>query len=165
MSDFLRNLVARSQAPLDIVRPRVATIFEPAGPTPIGLHSGEAFGEQNEEVETDEEAPVATSRSQPRRRVRSAPSEMAPEAPGENRSPGSVRASATESLRTPVEAHRLQPSQASSVFTAPPVAERVIRENAPAIPPSIAAQPTTHETREVRENCPLEGNRGGSRIA
>jgi hypothetical protein len=50
MSDFFQNLVARSRAPLDAVRPRTASMFEPAPPAIPVASDSDLIEEEDESI-------------------------------------------------------------------------------------------------------------------
>ena len=152
MSNFFHNLVTRSRAPLDVVRPRVPSMFEPAA-SALPVFGAENLIEEREEPESPE-SPLAGRRppglditlerteiAQPRRI--SQPAAAAPEprhfTPG---APPPVMVSAQPAdTRAPFFSARQEPPASEQ--------QHQPRLSAEADPLRVQAQDTV--TREIRE--------------
>ncbi|PWU06706.1 MAG: hypothetical protein C5B51_11650 [Terriglobia bacterium] len=153
MSDFFHTLIARSRAPLDVVRPRAASMFEP--PAPISpMESGPDLLEEQEEV-VAETAPVRRRRPgspagapQPKETIR------AGEAPRETRDSRESH-SVSNTLVPPSTPAASPPAFANpQTHAAPTPLERVIRDRTAAregAPASQPAEPATLSAREIHE--------------
>jgi hypothetical protein len=155
MSDFFHNLVTRSRAPLDVVRPRTPSMFEPVAPAlTAGMDGGP--------LEEHEESVVAPA---PGRRNRPAAPSAIPET-GETIGPLEPRRDASDSAEAPhvwpsVPAPRIPPASSETPAAVPVtqrpdslLIERVIRDASPAreaAPASPPSGPSPAAAREIRE--------------
>jgi hypothetical protein len=140
MSDFLQGLIARSRAHSDTVRPRMASIFEPAAIIP---QLEEIPGEQLEETAAGE--PAGEMRPRPRLRERMGPPETVPV-----QQPVSTRSSAEPA----VEAPRITRTTAAAEETRLAIHKSVAlpaSADPPRLAPPAVEAPVLHQTREVRE--------------
>lgn len=151
MSDFLQNLVARSRAPLEVVRPRTVSMFESAAPALPDMSDAGPLEEYDESV-----APLASGR-----RRRPASSAPAAETIGPLEAPRELR----DSLQAPpvlsnTAAPAIPPKNpepaASPLFRKPEPAiiEKVIHQDGPAPdvePAAHLAGPAPAAAREIRE--------------